>query len=323
MRAIVQDGYGPATVLGLRELDRPAVGAGEVLVQVHAAGVDRGVWHLMTGLPYPVRLAYGVRRPRTPTPGMDLAGVVVAVGADVTRFRAGDPVLGIGKGTFAEYARAPETKLVAKPAGLTFEQAAAVAISGATALQAVRDQGRVRPGQQVLVVGASGGVGSYAVQIAKAYGAEVTGVASSTKLDLVRSLGADHVVDYTRDDFAGGDRRYDVIIDIGGNAGLSRLRRALTPAGTAVITGGETGGRWLGGYDRQLRATLLSPFVSQRLTTFVNSEALDDLVALTELIEAGHVVPAVDRSFPLAEAAEAIRYVEEGHARGKVVVTVV
>jgi NADPH:quinone reductase-like Zn-dependent oxidoreductase len=225
MRAIVQDGYGPATVLGLRELDRPAVGAGEVLVQVHAAGVDRGVWHLMTGLPYPVRLAYGVRRPRTPTPGMDLAGVVVAVGADVTRFRAGDPVLGIGKGTFAEYARAPETKLVAKPAGLTFEQAAAVAISGATALQAVRDQGRVRPGQQVLVVGASGGVGSYAVQIAKAYGAEVTGVASSTKLDLVRSLGADHVVDYTRDDFAGGGRRYDVIIDIGGNAGLSRLRR--------------------------------------------------------------------------------------------------
>ena len=323
MRAIVQDGYGPATVLGLRELDRPAGGAGEVLVQVHAAGVDRGVWHLMTGLPYPVRLAYGVRRPRTPTPGMDLAGVVVAVGADVTRFRAGDPVLGIGKGTFAEYARAPETKLVAKPAGLTFEQAATVAISGATALQAVRDHGLVRPGQQVLVVGASGGVGSYAVQIAKAYGAEVTGVASSTKLDLVRSLGADHVVDYTRDDFAGGDRRYDVIIDIGGNAGLSRLRRALTPAGTAVITGGETGGRWLGGYDRQLRATLLSPFVSQRLTTFVNSEALDDLVALTELIEAGHVVPAVDRSFPLAEAAEAIRYVEDGHARGKVVVTVV
>ena len=322
MRAIVQDGYGPAEVLELREVERPAVGSGEVLVRVHAAGVDRGVWHLMSGLPYPVRLAYGLRRPRTPTPGMDLAGVVVDVGADVTRFRPGDEVLGIGVGTFAEYARAPEAKLVVKPAGLTFDQAAVVAISGATALQAVRDQGRVRPGQQVLVVGASGGVGSYAVQIAKAYGAEVTGVASSSKLDLVRSLGADHVVDYTREDFADGTRRYDVVIDIGGNAGLSRLRRALTPTGTAVITGGETDGRWLGGYDRQLRASLLSPFVGQRLTTFVNKEALEHLVALVDLLEAGQVVPSVDRAFPLAEAAKAVRYVEEGHARGKVVVTV-
>ena len=322
MRAIVQDGYGLAEALELREVERPTVSSGEVLVQVHAAGVDRGVWHLMTGLPYPVRLAYGLRRPRTATPGMDLAGVVVGVGADVTRFRPGDEVLGIGIGTFAEYARAPEAKLVAKPAGLTFEQAAVVAISGATALQAVRDHGRVAPGQQVLVVGASGGVGSYAVQIAKAYGAEVTGVASTSKLDLVRSLGADHVVDYTRDDFADGSRRYDVIIDIGGNAGLSRLRRALTPTGTAVITGGETGGRWLGGYDRQLRASLLSRFVGQRLTTFINKEALADLMALAELLEAGQVVPAVDRAFPLAEAARAVRYVEEGRARGKVVVTV-
>ena len=322
MRAIVQDTYGTADVLELREVERPAVGSTEVLVRVHAAGVDRGVWHLMTGLPYPVRLGYGLRRPRTPTPGMDLAGVVVEVGADVTRFRPGDEVLGIGVGTFAEYARAPEAKLVAKPAGLTFEQAAVVAISGATALQAVRDHGRVRAGQQVLVVGASGGVGSYAVQIAKALGAEVTGVASSTKLDLVRSLGADHVVDYTREDFADGTRRYDVVIDIGGNAGLSRLRRALTPTGTAVITGGETDGRWLGGYDRQLRGSLLSPFVGQRLTTFVNKEALEHLVALAELLEAGQVVPAVDRAFPLAEAAKAVRYVEEGHARGKVVVTI-
>jgi NADPH:quinone reductase-like Zn-dependent oxidoreductase len=322
MRAIVQDRYGPAEVLELREVARPTVGSGEVLVRVHAAGVDRGVWHLMTGLPYPVRLAYGPRRPRTPTPGMDLAGVVVDVGSDVTRFRPGDEVFGIGVGTFADYARAPEAKLVAKPAGLTFEQAAVVAISGATALQAVRDHGRVRPGQQVLVIGASGGVGSYAVQIAKAYGAEVTGVASSTKLDLVRSLGADHVVDYTREDFADGTQRYDVIIDIGGNAGLSRLRGALTPTGTAVITGGETDGRWLGGYDRQLRASMLSPFVGQRLTTFVNKEALADLEALVELLEAGTVVPAVDRAFPLADAAKAVRYVEEGHARGKVVVTV-
>jgi NADPH:quinone reductase-like Zn-dependent oxidoreductase len=293
-----------------------------VLVRVHAAGVDRGVWHLMTGLPYPVRLAYGLRSPTSPTPGMDLAGVVEAVGADVTRFGPGDEVLGIGVGTFADYARAPEAKLVTKPAGLTFEQAAVVAISGATALQAVRDHGQVRPGQRVLVIGASGGVGSYAVQIAKAYGAEVTGVASGTKLDLVRSLGADHVVDYARDDFADGSRRYDVVVDIGGNSSLTRLRRSLTPTGTAVITGGETDGRWLGGYDRQLRASLLSPFVGQRLTTFVNKEALEHLLALVDLLESGQVVPAVDRAFPLAEAAKAVRYVEEGHARGKVVVTV-
>jgi NADPH:quinone reductase-like Zn-dependent oxidoreductase len=322
MQAIVQDTYGPTDVLELREVDRPEISADEVLVRVHAAGVDRGVWHLMTGLPYPVRLAYGLRSPRSPTPGMDLAGVVVAVGADVTRFRPGDEVLGIGVGTFAEYARAPEAKLVAKPAGLTFEQAAVVAISGATALQAVRDHGQVRPGHRALVIGASGGVGTYAVQIAKAYGAEVTGVASGTKLDLVRSLGADHVVDYARDDFADGSRRYDVVVDIGGNSSLTRLRRSLTPTGTAVITGGETDGRWLGGYDRQLRASLLSPFVGQRLTTFVNKEALEHLLALVDLLESGQVVPAVDRAFPLAEAAKAVRYVEEGHARGKVVVTV-
>lgn len=322
MQAIVQDTYGPTEVLELREVERPRIGPGEVLVRVHAAGVDRGVWHLMTGLPYPVRLAYGLRVPKSPTPGMDLAGVVVSVGAGVTRFGPGDEVFGIGVGTFAEYARASEAKLVAKPEGLSFEQAAVVAISGATALQAVRDHGRVRPGQQVLVTGASGGVGSYAVQIAKAYGAEVTGVASSAKLDLVRSLGADHVLDYTREDFADGTRRYDVVIDIGGNSSLRRLRRALTPSGTAVITGGETGGRWLGGYDRQLRGAVLSPFVGQRFTTFVNTEALEQLEALAGLLEAGQVVPAVDRSFPLAEAAKAIRYVQEGHARGKVVLTV-
>jgi len=319
MRAAV---HAAAGEIRLETRPAPRIGPGEVLVRVHAAGVDRGVWHLMTGLPYPVRLAYGLRVPKSPTPGMDLAGVVVAVGAGVTRFGPGDEVFGIGVGTFAEYARASEAKLVAKPEGLSFEQAAVVAISGATALQAVRDHGRVRPGQQVLVTGASGGVGSYAVQIAKVYGAEVTGVASSAKLDLVRSLGADHVLDYTREDFADGTRRYDVVIDIGGNSSLRRLRRALTPSGTAVITGGETGGRWLGGYDRQLRGAVLSPFVGQRFTTFVNTEALEQLEALAGLLEAGQVVPAVDRSFPLAEAAKAIRYVQEGHARGKVVLTV-
>ncbi|HEY9410134.1 MAG TPA: NAD(P)-dependent alcohol dehydrogenase [Jiangellaceae bacterium] len=323
MKAIVQDTYGETDVLEFREIGRPEIAADEVLVRVHAAGVDRGVWHLMTGLAYPIRLAgYGLRAPKTPVPGMDLAGVVEAVGADVTRFRPGDEVYGIGKGAFAEFARAPENKLAPKPANLTFEQAAAVAISGLTALQAVRDQGEVGPGQQVLVIGASGGVGSYAVQLAKAFGAEVTAVCSTTKVDLVQSLGADHVVDYTRDDFAAGNQRYDVIIDIGGNSTLSRLRRALTPKGTLVITGGETDGRWIGGYDRQLRAVLLSPFVSQRLRTFVNSENHVDLLTLTELIESGKVTPAIDRTFPLNETPKAIRYLEEGHVRGKVVVTV-
>jgi NADPH:quinone reductase-like Zn-dependent oxidoreductase len=323
MRAIVQDAYGPADTLRLRDVPLPEVAPHEVLVAVRAAGVDRGVWHLMTGLPYPIRLAgYGLRAPKNPVLGMDLAGVVTAVGASVTRFRPGDEVLGIGKGTFAEYALALEDKLVPKPAGLTFEQAAAVAISGLTALQAVRDHGRVQPGQHVLVIGASGGVGSYAVQLAKAFGAEVTGVASSTKLDLVRSLGADHVIDYAQEDFADSSRRYDVIIDIGGNSTLTRLRQALTPRGTLVITGGETDGRWLGGSDRQLRAKLLSSFVGQRLTTFVNKENHRDMLELVALVEAGKVTPAIDRTFPLAEAPKAVRYVEEGHARGKVVVTV-
>ena len=323
MRAIVQDAYGPADTLQLRDLPLPVAGPREVLVSVRAAGVDRGVWHLMTGLPYPIRLAgYGLRSPKNPVLGMDLAGVVTAVGDEVTRFRPGDEVLGIGMGTFAEQARAREDKLVHKPAGLGFEQAAAVAISGLAALQAVRDHGRVRSGDRVLVIGASGGVGSYAVQVAKALGAEVTGVASSTKQDLVRALGADHVVDYSREDFADGRRRYDVVVDIGGNAPLGRLRRALTPRGTLVITGGEAGGRWLGGNDRQLRAKLLSPFVGQRLTTFISKESHQGLLDLVALVEAGHVVPAIDRTFPLAEAAKAVRYVEDGHARGKVVVTV-
>jgi NADPH:quinone reductase-like Zn-dependent oxidoreductase len=323
MKAIVQDTYGSTDVLELRDIDRPETADDEVLVRVRAAGVDRGVWHLMAGLPYPIRLAgYGLRAPKTPVPGMDLAGVVEAVGKDVTRFRPGDEVFGIGKGTFAEYARAPENKLAPKPATLTFDRAAAVAVSGLTALQAVRDHGRVRPGQRVLIIGASGGVGSYAVQLAKAFGAEVTGVCSTSKVDLVRSLGADHVIDYTSADFTAGAPGYDVIIDIGGNSSLSRLRRALAPKGTLVIAGGETGGRWLGGFDRQIRAVLLSRFVSQTLTTFVCKENYQDMVVLAELIEAGKIAPAIDRTFPLADAPKAIRYVEEGHARGKAVVTV-
>jgi NADPH:quinone reductase-like Zn-dependent oxidoreductase len=323
MQAIVQDTYGSADVLRPADIDRPEIADDEVLVRVKAAGVDRGVWHLMAGLPYPVRLAgYGLRAPKNPVPGMDLAGVVSAVGAGVTRFQPGDEVFGIGTGTFAEYARAPENKLAPKPANLTFEQAGVVAISGLTALQALRDHAKVQPGQRVLIIGASGGVGTYAVQLAKAYGAHVTGVCSTTKVDLVRSIGADQVIDYTRDDFAGGDDRYDVIIDIGGNSPLSRLRRALTAKGTLVIVGGETGGRWIGGYDRQLRASLVSMFVSQKLRTFICSENHEDLLVLTELIEAGTVTPVIDRTYPLNEAPKAIRYVEEGHARGKVVMTV-
>jgi NADPH:quinone reductase-like Zn-dependent oxidoreductase len=271
MKAIVGDTYGTTDVLRLRDIDTPEIADDEVLLRVRAAGVDRGVWHVMTGLPYPIRLAgYGLRAPKTPVPGMDVAGVVEAVGDDVTRFQPGDEVFGIGKGTFAEYARAPERKLAPKPASLSFERAAVVAISGSTALQAVRDHGKVRPGQKVLIIGASGGVGTYAVQIAKSFGAEVTGVSSTTKVDFVQSIGADHVIDYTREDFAAAGQRYDVILDIGGNASLSRLRQVLAPRGTLVITGGETGGRWLGGTDRQLRALLLSRFVDQKLGTFVS-----------------------------------------------------
>lgn len=323
MRAIVQDAYGPADRLRLRDLDRPEIADDEVRVRVHAAGVDRGVWHVMTGLPYPIRLAgYGLRAPRTRVPGMDLAGVVETIGKDVRRFRPGDEVFGIGRGAYAEYARAREDKLAPKPANLTFEQAAVVAVSGLPALQGLRDHGMMRPGQTVLVVGASGGVGTYAVQLAHAFGAEVTAVCSTTKVDMVRSLGVDHVLDYTRDDFAAGERRYDVIIDIGGNASLSRLRRALSPTGTLVIVGGEADGRWLGGYDRQIRALLLSPFVAQKLCTFVSSENHEDMIVLKDLIEDGQVTPVIDRTFPLSEAPKAIEYVTEGHARGKVVVTV-
>ena len=323
MKAIVQDEYGSPDVLELRDIDIPEINDDEVLVHVHAAGVGRDVWHVMAGLPYPIRLAgYGLRAPKNPVIGSDLAGVVEAVGKDVRRFRPGDEVFGIGKGSYAEYARAPEDKLAPKPENLTFEQAAVVAIMGSTALQALRDHGKVRPGQEVLIIGASGGVGTYAVQIAKTFGAEVTGVCSTAKVEMVRSIGADHVIDYTQEDFAEGDQRYDVILDIGGNSSLARLRRALAPRGTLVIVGGEGGGRWLGGTDRQLRAIMLSAFVGQKLGTFVNKENHEDMLVLKELIESGKITPVIDRTYPLAEAPEAIRYLEEGHARGKVVITV-
>ena len=323
MKAIVRDTYGSSGVLELRDIAIPEITDDEVLVRVHAAGVGRDVWHVMTGLPYPIRLAgFGFRAPKNPVIGSDVAGVVEAVGKNVRRFRPGDEVFGIGKGSYAEYARALEDKLAHKLENLTFEQAAVLAIMGSTALQGLRDHGRVEPGQNVLIIGASGGVGTYAVQIAKAFGAQVTGVCSTTKVEMVRTIGADRVIDYTREDFAKGGQRYDVILDIGGNSTLSRLRRALTPRGTLVITGGETSGRWLGGTDRQIRALALSPFVGQKLGTFVAKENHEDLIVLGELVETGKVTPVIDRTYSLSEAPEAIRYLEEGHARGKVVICV-
>lgn len=323
MQAVVQDEYGePADVLRLEQIDRPAIGDDEVLVRVTAAGVDRGVWHMVAGLPLPIRLAgFGVRRPMNRVPGTDLAGRVVAVGRAVTKFHVGDEVFGAGMGTFAEYARARADRLARRPEGLTAEQAATVAVSAVTALKAVRDHGRVQSGQRVLVIGASGGVGSYAVQIAKALGADVTGVCRTSKVDLVRSLGADVVIDYQRTDDLGAGR-YDAILDIGGSRRLSVLRRALAPRGTLVIVGGETGGRVLGGVQRQLRAALMNPFVRQQLGTFVARVDAAGLAAVSDLIVAGAVMPAIDRTFPLADAAAAIAYLQEGSVRGKVALTV-
>jgi NADPH:quinone reductase-like Zn-dependent oxidoreductase len=324
MTAMVQDTYGEAEdVLRLQEIDRPTIGDDEVLVRVHAAGLDRGVWHLMTGRPYPVRLAgYGVRAPKTRVRGVEVAGRVEAVGTGVTGLRVGDEVFGAGQGSFAEYTRARRDKIALKPNGLSFEQAAAFPVSACTALQGLRDHARVQPGQQVLIIGASGGVGTFAVQIAKAFGAEVTGVCTTSKVDLVRSIGADHVVDYTRDDVTAGGQRYDVILDTGGNRSLTRLRRVLTPRGTLVLVGGETGGRWLGGADRQLRAMVVSPFVGQKLGSFIAAANAADLTVLAEFVGSGAVAPVVDRTYPLSEVPAAIRYMQDGHARGKVVISV-
>ncbi|MFF9979131.1 NAD(P)-dependent alcohol dehydrogenase [Streptomyces erythrochromogenes] len=320
MKAIVQDVYGPPEVLRIEEVDRPVPGRGEVLIRVRAAAVDQGVWHLMAGMPYAVRAVTGLRRPRARVRGMDVAGVVEAVGQDVTRFRPGDEVYGNCQGSFAEYARAKEGTLAPKPRGISFEEAATVPVSGCTALNAVRDSGQVTAGQRVLVLGASGGVGSFAVQVAKAYGAHVTGVCSAAKADLVRSLGADEVLDYAQEDPVDGSRRYDVILDIAGNRPLSRLRRALTPRGILVIVGGEGGGDWIGGNQRQLGALLLSPFVGHRLRPLGTLVRRRDLEALTELIEAGSVAPAVDRTYPLAEVPEAIRRLRDGRVRGKIAI---
>ena len=323
MKAIVQDRYGGLKTLEYKDIDRPAPKDDEVLVRVRAAGLDRGVWHLMAGLPYLIRfIGFGVRRPKVRVRGMDVAGTVEAVGGDVTRFQPGDEVFGWADGSYAEYVSVPAGNLALKPANLSFEQAAIVPISGFAALQALRDVGQVQAGQRVLVLGAAGGVGSYAVQLAKAFGARVTGVASTRQLELVRSLGADDVADYTREDVTDGSRHWDLVIDTGGHRPLSRLRRALTPRGTLVIVGSEGRGRWLGGFDRNLRAVALSPFVGQRLGMLSSKTRQDDLQTLRELLEAGKVIPAVSATYPLAEVPEAIRQLVEGHRGGKLVITV-
>ena len=322
MRAAVHRAYGGPEVVGLAEVPRPtAPGPGEVLVEVRAAGLDRGTWHVMTGTPYAIRLAgFGVRAPKRPVLGLDLAGVVLAVGDGVTRVRPGDEVFGIGKGSFAEVAVARADKLALKPSGLSFEQAAVLGVSGLTALRGMIEVGRVQAGQEVLVTGASGGVGTYAVQMGVAAGATVTGVASTAKLDLVRSLGATHVIDYTAEDPLDGSRRYDLVLDLAGSASVSRLRRVLTPHGTLVLGGGENGNRWFGPMGRQLSAALLTPFVRQRLRSFIARERYPGLEQLAAMVEAGDLVTALDRAYPLEQAGDAMRHLVDGRVRGKIAI---
>ncbi len=323
MNAVVQRKYGSADTLSVEEIALPDVGEKEVLIEVVAAGVDRGVVHLMTGTPYLIRLAgFGVLKPKNPVLGMDVAGRVVAVGSSAERFAIGDEVMGIAKGSFAEYAVADKDKLAIKPSNLSFEQAASSTISGITALQALTTVGRVEAGQHVLVIGASGGVGSFAVQIAKTLGATVTGVASASKLDFVASLGADHVIDYGNTDIGDLDERFDLIIDIGGRTPLSKLRRVLTERGTHVIVGGEDGGRWTGGIGRNLRAVLLSMFVKQRMTFFISSESREYIDPLVDMLTAGDVVPAIGQRAELVETPDAIRAIEAGTVRGKTAVAI-
>lgn len=323
MRAIVQEAYGSVDVLQSRRIPRPQPGPDEVLVAVQAAGLDRGTWHLMTGRPHMLRvIGFGLRRPKNLVPGFDVAGTVVEVGAAVTRFAPGDDVFGMAHGSFAEVAAARADKLAIKPANLTFAEAAVVPISAGTALQALTDAGAVQAGQQVLVIGASGGVGSYAVQLAKAFGAEVTGVCSAAKRHFVASLGADHMLDYAVDDIVDGTRHYDLVLDIGGNLPLPRLRRTLTRTGTLVVVGGEEGGSITGGFGRSLRAPMLSPFVPQRLTMLASKERAADLERLRPLLESGQVAPSIDSSYPLDRVVDAMRHLASGAVRGKVAITV-
>jgi NADPH:quinone reductase-like Zn-dependent oxidoreductase len=320
MRAVIQPAYGDPAVLELHDVDVPAVGPGEVLVRVRAAGLNIGDWHLLRGVPYVMRLVFGLRAPRRTIPGMDLAGEVEAIGDGVATVRPGDAVFGWGAGVFAEYACVPESNLLPKPPGLTLEQAAAVGDSAFTALIAVRDQGRVQPGDTVLINGASGGIGTFAVQMAKAFGAEVTGVCSTRNVELVRSLGADEVIDYTREDYARGSRRYDVLLDLIGNRSLAECRRALTPRGTYVLVGVKDMGRWFG-LARQFKALSMSPFVRQRMRVFICKHSQADLSVLAQLVDAGDIQPVIDRRYELDQIREAFTSLGSGHTRGKTVIT--
>jgi NADPH:quinone reductase-like Zn-dependent oxidoreductase len=319
MKAIVQDRYGSPEVLRVRDIDKPDVGAGEVLVRVEAASIHVGDWILMTGSPFVMRFATGLSKPKNPIPGTDIAGTVEAVGSDVTSVRPGDEVFGWVAGAFAEYARAPEDQLIKKPTNVTFEQAAAVGVSASTALQLLRDTGNVQPGQNVLVNGASGGVGSFAVQIAKAFGAEVTGVTSTNNVELVRSIGADHVVDYTKEDFTAGGPRYDLVLDNVGNHSMAQTRRALTRTGTLISNGGGHAG---GKLARTLRTMLASIVVKQQASPTVKTQNHDDLVVLRGLVEAGKVTPVIDGTYPLDQTRRAIERVAAGHTRGTIVISV-
>ena len=323
MKAIVQDKYGSAEVLHLSDIDKPEIGDREVLIRVRAAGVNPADWAIMSGLPYIARPfpLYGMRRPKNPVRGTDAAGQVEDVGAGVRRFRPGDEVFGWSKGSFADYAAASEDMLALKPANLTFEQAAAVPMAGSVALQALRDHGKVQAGQKVLINGASGGIGTFAVQIAKSLGAEVTGVCSRGNVELVRSIGADHVIDYDAEDFTQNGQHYDFILDNAAKLSLSSLRRALTPTGTLVPNGGGFDHHWFASGGRLISAVVLFRFGSQKLGRFLVSPNHEDLVALKDLIEAGKVTPVIDRTYPLSEAPQALGYVGEGHTRGKVAVT--
>ncbi len=322
MKAMVQDRYGSTGVLGTRDIARPEIGDKEVLLRVRAAGVNPADWAIMSGLPYIARPVYGLRKPKISVRGTDVAGTVEAVGTGVARFQPGDEVFGWCDGSYAEYAAASEDALVLKAANLTFEQAAAVPMAGLVAFLALRDQGKVRAGQKVLINGASGGIGTFAVQIAKAFGADVSGVCSTHNVEMVRSIGADHVIDYTREDFTRTGQQYDFILDNVANRSLTDLRRALTPTGMLVPNGGGFDHRWIASGGRLNRAAVLFRFGSQKLGTFILSPKLKDLVVLKELIEAGKVTPVMDRAFPLSETAEAIGHVGKGHARGKVAITV-
>jgi NADPH:quinone reductase-like Zn-dependent oxidoreductase len=321
MKAIVYTEYGPPDVLQFTEVAKPIPKDDEVLIQIHAASVNPLDWHFMRGTPYIVRILAGLRKPKVTRLGVDVAGHVEAVGKNVTQFEPGDEVFGACKGAFAEYVCASEGSLVLKPTNVTFEQAAAVAIAAFTALQGLRDKGHIQPGQKVLINGAAGGVGTFAVQIAKSFGVDVTGVCSTRNVGMVRSIGADQVIDYTQEDFTKSGQRYDLILDMIGNHSLSDCRRALTPEGTLVLVGGPDEGRWLRPLTGMLKPVVLSRFVSQNLVMFLARRSKEDLIIMQELLEAGKVTPVIDRSYPLSEVPEAIRYLEEGHAQGKVVIT--